>query len=180
MCCPEWGKLSERKVLKGFNFVSGKLVFGWAASRFAKPRKFPKRERFYSFRLYEKNQKYPRGLRTSGLRGRFKALSKKILAELSGGTCRTRLFAQNGGEKALNRCDTPVLQRKELERTEKEQRYSLVDSRLWLGANGRWRVEKGFSEWAIRKGLSKWIAFGLRKRATFRLMQNQPIKKSFF
>ena len=87
--------------------------------------------------------------------GRFKALSKKILAELSGGTCRTRLFAQNGGEKALNRCDTPVLQRKELERTEKEQRYSLVDSRLWLGANGRWRVEKGFSEWAIRKGLCK-------------------------
>ena len=33
----------------------------------------PERERFYSFRLYEKNQKYPRGLRTSGLRGRFKS-----------------------------------------------------------------------------------------------------------
>ncbi len=39
-------------------------------------------KRFYSFRLYEKNQKYPRGLRTSGLRGGFKALSKKILADL--------------------------------------------------------------------------------------------------
>ena len=34
---------------------------------------FPERERFYSFRLYEKNGEYPRGLRTSGLRGRFKS-----------------------------------------------------------------------------------------------------------
>ena len=42
----------------------------------------PERVRFYSFRLYEKNGEYPRGLRTSGLRGGFKALSKKILAEL--------------------------------------------------------------------------------------------------
>ena len=94
---------------KGFNFVSAKLLFGWAESRFGKPRfslwegfnfvraklplrraesrfaeprDFPERVRFYSFRLYEKNQKYPRGLRTSGLRGGFKALSKKILAEL--------------------------------------------------------------------------------------------------
>ena len=54
MCCPEWGKLSERKVLKGFNFVSGKLVFGWAASRFAKPRKFPKRERIVTFCIVQK------------------------------------------------------------------------------------------------------------------------------
>ena len=76
--------------------------------------------RFYSFRLYEKNGEYPRGLRTSGLRGRFKALSKKISAKFSDGTRRTRFFAQNGGEKALNRCDVPVLQRKDLERTAKE------------------------------------------------------------
>ena len=33
----------------------------------------PERERFYSFRLYEKNGEYPRGLRTSGFRGRFKS-----------------------------------------------------------------------------------------------------------
>ena len=32
-----------------------------------------KGERIYSFRLYEKNGEYPRGLRTSGLRGRFKS-----------------------------------------------------------------------------------------------------------
>ena len=78
----------------------------------------------------------------SVLRPRFKALSKKISAELSGGTCRNRFFAQNGSEKALNRCDVRALQREELERRLKEQRRSLVDSRLWLGANGKWRVEK--------------------------------------
>ena len=97
----------------------------------------PARKRFYSFRLYEKNGEYPRGLRTSGLRGRFKALSKKILAEFSGNTSRNRFFAQNSGEKALNRCDVPVLQRKDLERTSKEQPYSFADSRLWLGGNLR-------------------------------------------
>ena len=37
--------------------------------------------------------------------------------EASGGTCRNRFFAQDGGEKALNRCDAPALQRKDLERT---------------------------------------------------------------
>ena len=58
---------------KGFNFVRAKPPLRCADSRFGKPRKFPARERFYSFRLHEKNQKYPRGLRTSGLRGRFKS-----------------------------------------------------------------------------------------------------------
>ena len=53
----------------------------------------------------------------SVLRPRFKALLEKILAELSDGTSRNRFFAQNGGEKALNRCEAPALQRKELERT---------------------------------------------------------------
>ena len=48
----------------------------------------------------------------SVLRPRFKALSKKILAECSNGTSRNRLFAQNGGEKALNRCEVPALQHK--------------------------------------------------------------------
>ena len=134
----------------------------------------------FFLRRAKRTKKHARGLRTSGLPGTIQSSVGSNFAENSGGSCRNRFCPQNAGEKALNRCDTPVLQRKELERTEKEQRYSLVDSRLWLGANGRWRVEKGFSEWAIRKGLSKWIAFGLRKRATFRLMQNQPIKKSFF
>ena len=125
----------ESPCWKGFNFVRAKPPLRRAEPRFEELRSFPARERVYSFRLYEKNQKYPRGLRTSGLRGRFKALSKKISAKFSGGTSRTRLFAQNGGEKALNRCDVPVLQREDLERTTKEWPCSLVDSRLWLGGN---------------------------------------------
>ena len=42
------------------------------------------------------------------------------LAKLSSDTNRNRLFAQNGGEKALNRCEVRALQRKDLERTTKE------------------------------------------------------------
>ena len=79
----------------------------------------------------------------SVLRPRFKALPEILLEKLSDGTSRNRFFAQNGGEKALNRCEVQALQRKDLERRLKEQRRSLVDSRLWLGANGRWRAEKG-------------------------------------
>ena len=63
--------------LKGFNCCGAKLPLRCADSRFEKPRSFPERERVYSFRVYEKNQKYTRGLRTSGLRGRFKALSEE-------------------------------------------------------------------------------------------------------
>ena len=135
-CCGSNRKVPP-KAAKGFNFVSAKPPLRRAESRFAEPRCSLQRERIYSFRLYEKNQKYPRGLRTSGLRGRFKALSKKILAKLSSGTSRNRFFAQNGGEKALNRCDVPALQREDLERRLKEQLYSFVDSRLWLGKKGR-------------------------------------------
>ena len=47
------------------------------------------------------------------------------LREASGGTSRNRFFAQNGGEKALNRCEVRVLLRKDLERRLKEQPYSL-------------------------------------------------------
>ena len=61
----------------------------------------------------------------SVLRPRFKALPEILLEKLSNGTSRNRFSAQNGGEKALNRCDVPVLQRKDLERTSKEQPYSL-------------------------------------------------------
>ena len=70
-------------------------------------------------------QKHAEGCDPLDSRGRFKALPEKILAKFSDGTSRTRLFAQNGGEKALNRCEVRALQRKDLERRLKEQRYSL-------------------------------------------------------
>ena len=67
---------------EGFNFVSAKPPLRRAESRFAEPRCSLQRERVYSFRLYEKNGEYPRGLRTSGLRGRFKALPEIFLKKL--------------------------------------------------------------------------------------------------
>ena len=96
----------SRRAAEGFKFVCAKLLFGCADSRFGKPRNSLKkvlivavrrchcgglirglqnletsceRNVFRTFRVYEKNQKYTRGLRTSGLRGRFKALSEAIL-----------------------------------------------------------------------------------------------------
>ena len=98
----------------------------WADLRFAEPRKFPKRERFFVlFACTKRTKSTPKGCDPLDSRGRFKALSKKILAEFSNGTSRNRFFAQNGGEKALNRCEVQALQRKELERTSKERPYSL-------------------------------------------------------
>ena len=61
-------------------------------------------------------QKHAEGCDPLDSRGRFKALSKKLLAELSDGTSRNRFFAQDGGEKALNRCEVRALQREDLER----------------------------------------------------------------
>ena len=150
--------------LEGFNFVCAKPQLRRADSRFAKPRNSLRGRRFYSFRLYEKNGEYPRGLRTSGLRGRFKALSKKISAKLSGGTSRNRFFAQNGGEKALNRCDVPVLQRKDLERTSKEQPCSLRTVGYgWVGICGVCGG-KGLLLRVIWNGLYRQKAFCLWKR----------------
>ena len=99
----------RREAAKGFNFVSGNLLFLCADLRNEKPRNSLKkvlivavrscgcgalirgllnletsceRNVFRAFRLYEKNQKYTRGLRTSGLRGRFKALPEVIMQKI--------------------------------------------------------------------------------------------------
>ena len=85
------------------------------------------------------------------------------LREASDGTSRTRFFAQNGGEKALNRCEVRVLQREDLERTIKEQRYSLVDSRLWLGGNLRCLEWKRGALGDNKEGLCNRKAFGAKK-----------------
>ena len=114
---------------------------------------FPKGKRFYSFRLYEKNQKYPRGLRTSGLRGAIQSSVGNTFREVSGGTCRNRLFARNGGEKALNRCEVRALQREDLERRLKEQPYFLRTVGYgWVRICGV-SCRKGLLLRAIRKGL---------------------------
>ena len=88
-------------------------------------------------------------------------------SEASDGTSRTRLFVQNSGEKALNRCDAPALQRKELERRLKEQRYSLVDSRLWLGGNLWCLWWKRVALDSDKEGLVQKNGFGFVKKAAF-------------
>ena len=105
---------------KGFNFVCANLLFGCADSRFGKPRNSRKGERIGTFCGVQKvPQKHAEGCDPLDSRGRFKVLSKKLLAELSDGTSRNRFFAQDGGEKALNRCEVPALQRKDFERASK-------------------------------------------------------------
>ena len=106
-------------------------------------------------------QKHAEGCDPLDSRGRFKALPEKILAKFSGGTSRNRFFAQNGGEKALNRCEVRALQRKELERRLKEQPYSLQTVGYgWVEICGVCGG-KGLLWVAIRKGLCKRKAFGL-------------------
>ena len=126
-----------------------------AVPRFAEPRSFTERERVVTFCGVQKvPQKHAEGCDPLDSRGRFKALPKKILAKFSGGTCRTLLFAQDGGEKALNRCEVRALQRKDLERTAKEWPCSSQTVGYgWVGmGDGGW---KRVAWMAIRKGLFK-------------------------
>ena len=154
---------------KGFNFVSGKFLFGWAESRFAEPRSFPVRKTdWYFLRRAKSTAKTRRGLRPSGLPGTIQSSAGNTFGEVSSGTSRTRFFAQNGGEKALNRCEIPVLQRKDLGRRLKEQPYSFADSKLWLGGN-LWCLEwKRIALDSKKKRFGKRKAFGLQKKATFK------------
>ena len=105
-------------------------------------------ERLVTFCIVQKVTKKHAGLRPATS---IQSSARNTFGETSGGTSRNRFFVQNGGEKALNRCDVPALQRKDLERRLKEQLYSFVDSRLWLGANLQCR-------------LRKWVAFAKSKK----------------
>ena len=89
------------------------------------------------FSLVRKEPKVPQRFANLWTPGTIQSSAGNTVGEDSDGTSRTHFFAQNGGEKALNRCEVRVLQREDLERRLKEQPCSLVDSRLWLGANLR-------------------------------------------
>ena len=60
---------------KGFNFVSGKLLFGWADSRFAEPRSFLQRDTGCHFLRRAKSNQKARGAKPCD--PRFKALSEE-------------------------------------------------------------------------------------------------------
>ena len=122
-----------------------------AASRFGKPRFFPVRETDCHFLRRAKSNQKARGTPSCDLDS--KLYRRKILAKISDGTSRNRFFAQDDGEKALNRCDAPTLQRKDLERTTKEQPCSLQTVGYgWVRRDGVCGG-KGLLLRAIRKGL---------------------------
>ena len=135
MCCPSRDKLSaKRKVSKGFSFVRAKLPFGALIRGLQNLDVLCKGTDCHFLHRAKSNQK-ARGTPSCDLDS--KLYRRKILAKISDGTSRNQRFAQDDGEKALNRCEVRVLQREDLERRLKEQPCSLVDSRLWLGANLR-------------------------------------------
>ena len=60
-----------------------------------------------------------------------------------------------------------MLQREDLERTIKEQRYSLVDSRLWLGGNLRCLEWKRGALGSNKKGLVQMDGFWFMEIGNF-------------
>ena len=170
-----------------------------AASRFAEPRSFLRRRTACHFLHCAKSN--IKSTRDSVLRPRFKALPEKILAELSGNTSRTRFFAQDGGEKALNRCEVPALQRKELERRLKEKPCSLRTVGYgWVGmGDGGWKRvawggdKKGFLQMktfsvcakgrllsAFRNVFCKRKRFCFAKKAAFSIHAKPTDKEKLF
>ncbi len=144
VCRPGRDKLSaKRKVSKGFNFVRGKVLFGCADSRFAEPRCSLQRERLVTFCIVQKVTKKHTGLRPATS---IQSSVEENFSIASGGTSRTRLFVQIGGEKALNRCEVRALQRKNLERRLKEQRCSLRTVGYgWVGMGSGGQNRTAFS-----------------------------------
>ena len=102
----------DRKVSKGFNFVRGKVLFGCADSRFAEPRSSLQGKRLVTFCVVQKVTKKHAGLCPATS---IQSSAGNNLGKTPDSTSRNRFFAQNGGEKALNRCEVRVLQRKDLE-----------------------------------------------------------------
>ena len=148
-----------------------------ADSRFAEPRISLQRRTDCHFLHRAKSNQKARGTPSCDLR--FKALSKKILAEFSDGTSRNRFFAQNGGEKALNRCDVPALQRKDLERRLKERPYSLRTVGYgWveLGDGGQKRVAWDGSKESFGQRKSFWFM----EKVTFEDSKERFVQKKSF
>ena len=97
---------------EGFNFVRVKPPLRRADSRFAEPRCSLQRERIVTFCIVQKVTKKHTGLRPATS---IQSSAGNNLGKTPDSTSRNRFFAQNGGEKALNRCEVRVLQRKDLE-----------------------------------------------------------------
>ena len=55
-----------------------------------------------------------------------------------------------------------------------------ADSRLWLGANGKWSAEKGCFGWRQERFSTNENIFSLRKRRLFLFMQGNAKMKAFY
>ena len=92
--------------LKGFNCCGAKLRQRCADSRFAEPRSFLQRGRFYVlFASCKKNQKARQRFANLWTPGTIQSSVESDFAEISGGSYRNQFCPQNAGEKALNRCE---------------------------------------------------------------------------
>ena len=134
----------EASFIKGFNCCGAKLRLRRADSRFAKPRSFPERERFYSFCVVQKEPKSTRGeaLRpTIQIAGRYMIVVKVTGVHQVTGNAENSSFPGIAGND-LNRCDAPALQHK-IRANSKRIAVFFVDSRLrvvGMGGGGQKRV----------------------------------------
>ena len=102
-----------------------------------KTSKVPEKGTVLFFSLVRKEPKVPQRFANLWTPGTIQSSAGNAFGEVSDGTSRNRLFAQNGGEKALNRCEIQALQRKDLERTAKEEPCSLRTVGYgWVGICG--------------------------------------------
>ena len=116
---------------------------------------------WYFLRRAKSTAKTRRGLRPSGLPGTIQSSAGNSFEEAFRRHVSKPVFRKKSGEKALNRCDVPVLQREDLERTTKEWTCFLRTVGYgWVEICGVWS-EKGLLWIAKRKGLCKRKAFGL-------------------
>ena len=135
----------------------------WAELRFGKPRSSLQRERVVTFCIVQKVTKKHAGLRPATS---IQSSAGNTFREVSDGTSRNRFFAQNGGEKALNRCEVRVLQRKELERRLKEKPCSLRTVGYgWVGMRDGGRKSLAFEDSKAR--LVRKKSFWFVKKAAF-------------
>ena len=115
---------------KGFNCCGAKLRLWCADLRFAKPRNFLRRERFWYFSRVRKVPKVHQrfaNLWTPGtiqIAGRYGVFAKVTGVHQVTGNAENSSFPGIAGND-LNRCEVPALQHKEFTQTAKEQPHSL-------------------------------------------------------
>ena len=132
-----------------------------ADSRFGKPRISLQGRTDLFFSLVRKERGVPQRFANLWTPGTIQSSVENTFGDTSDGTSRNRFFAQNGGEKALNRCEVPALQRKDLERTAKEEPCSLRTVGYgWVRICGVCGG-KGLLGMVIKERLCKRNAFGL-------------------